>query len=91
MSSLLVPFLVLTVSLSIVTFLVYGFDKRRARRGGRRIRERTLHLLAAAGGWPGAFLGRRVFHHKTRKRVFTVVLWTVALLHLALWFLLLRG
>ena len=41
---------------SIVTFVVYGFDKRRAVHGGRRVPERTLHGLELLGGWPGALL-----------------------------------
>ena len=83
------PFLLLTLLVSLVTFLAYGLDKRRARRGGRRIPERTLQGLAAAGGWPGALLGRRLFRHKTRKRAFTLGLWAIAVGHLVLWMLLL--
>jgi uncharacterized membrane protein YsdA (DUF1294 family) len=32
-----------------------------------------LHLLAVMGGWPGAFLAQRLFHHKTEKRAFQCV------------------
>ncbi len=81
----LVVILAWYLALSGITFGVYGFDKRRARRGGRRVRERTLHLLALLGGWPGALLGRRHFHHKTLKRGFSAVLYATVLLHLALW------
>ena len=53
--------------INVVTFLVYGGDKRRAKRpGARRIPEKTLLLMAALGGSPGALAGMRVFHHKTR-------------------------
>jgi uncharacterized membrane protein YsdA (DUF1294 family) len=68
---------------SLVTFAAYGFDKRRAGTGGRRVPERTLHLLALAGGWPGAVLGQRHFRHKTRKVSFLVAFWAVVVLHLA--------
>lgn len=52
---------------SLVTFFVYGFDKRKAVFGGYRVSERTLHTLALAGGWPGAWAAQYVFRHKLRK------------------------
>ena len=55
---------------SIVTFFVFGIDKWKAKRGARRIRERTLFLLAAAGGSIGAWLGMKVWHHKTLHKSF---------------------
>ena len=70
--------------LSIITFVVYGLDKLAARRGGERIRERTLHLLALCGGWPGALAGQRLFRHKTRNRSFQVDFWLTVLLNGAL-------
>ena len=60
--------------LSVVTFAVYGWDKAQAQRAARRVPERSLHLLAVAGGFVGGWLGMFVFHHKTRKPVFKVVL-----------------
>jgi uncharacterized membrane protein YsdA (DUF1294 family) len=53
-------------TLSVLSFLLMGFDKGRARAGGRRVPERVLLLVAALGGAPGAVLGMYVFHHKTR-------------------------
>lgn len=85
MSEWVLPFLILTLAMSAVAFVAYGFDKRRARRGGRRVPERTLQGLAAAGGWPGALAGRRFFRHKTRKRAFSLGLYAITALHLALW------
>lgn len=84
-SPLALPFLILTLLVSVVTFAAYGIDKRRARRGARRIPERTLQGLAAAGGWVGALAGRRVFHHKTRKRTFSLGLYAIAAMHVVLW------
>ncbi len=71
--------------MSIVAFAMYGFDKRRARRGGRRIPEATLHLSEALFGWPGAFLAQQFFRHKTRKRSFLVVFWLIGIAHAAGW------
>lgn len=77
-------YLLVVVGMSLISFIVYGLDKRRAAKGGRRISERTLHLLALLGGWPGALLGQRRFRHKTVKLSFRIVFWLVVLLHLSL-------
>ena len=52
--------------LNVLAFCVYGFDKWSARRERRRVPEKTLFALALLGGSVGAFLGMRVFRHKTR-------------------------
>ncbi len=57
-----------------IAFAALGIDKRRARRGQRRIAERTLWGWAAAGGFVGAWLGASYFRHKTRKTSFRVKL-----------------
>ena len=69
---------------SLAAVLLYGIDKAAARRDRRRIRESTLHLVALAGGWPGALLARRAFRHKTRKQPFSAVLWGCMALNVAL-------
>ena len=51
---------------SLAAFIAMGADKRRARQGLWRVPEKTLFLLAALGGAPGAFLGMHLFHHKTK-------------------------
>lgn len=58
----------------LVTFALYGLDKRRARRGDRRVPESVLHAAALVGGFLGAWAGRAVFRHKTRDTGFLVVL-----------------
>ena len=77
----IVCYLVLVGATSCAAFILYGIDKRRAGTVARRIPERTLQLLALAGGWPGALLGQRVFRHKTRKIPFLIVFWLLAALH----------
>jgi uncharacterized membrane protein YsdA (DUF1294 family) len=65
--------------LSAVTFVVYGMDKSAAQGGRWRTPEATLHLLALAGGWPGALFAQRAFRHKTKKQPFRTIFWgTVA-------------
>ena len=68
----------------IVTFFWYGFDKGQSKRAGLRVPEMVLHLLALAGGFPGGWLGRLFFHHKTRKDAFLVILILATVLHLGL-------
>lgn len=57
--------------INVVSFCLFGLDKRRARHGGRRIPERHLLLAALAGGTAGALVGMYLFHHKTLHRRFT--------------------
>jgi len=52
--------------LSLLAFILMGYDKGRAKAGRRRVPERTLLLVAALGGAPGALLGMYLFRHKTR-------------------------
>ncbi|HZY41793.1 MAG TPA: DUF1294 domain-containing protein [Anaerolineae bacterium] len=78
------PYAVWLITLSVITFAWYGLDKGQSKRAGLRVPEIVLHLLALAGGFPGGWLGRALFHHKTRKSAFTVVLVLSTLLHLGL-------
>lgn len=56
-------------------------DKRRAGRGARRIRERTLASWALFGGWPGLLAGGIVYRHKTRATGFKVKAMVGAVAH----------
>ena len=63
------------LGINLVTFLVFGLDKWKARRkekkeSVRRVPEKTLFLLAALGGSIGALLGMKAFHHKTLHKSF---------------------
>lgn len=70
------------LAITLVTFAYYGYDKTRAKAGSRRVPELVLHLLALAGGSGGAYLGMRVFRHKTIKGNYQVVFWTIVVLQL---------
>jgi uncharacterized membrane protein YsdA (DUF1294 family) len=58
------------LALSLAAFILFAWDKRCAIVGRRRIPERTLLMLALAGGTPGAIAGQRLLRHKTRKEPF---------------------
>ena len=86
-SRLLVVFLLL----NLVSFLLFGLDKWKAMHGRWRIPESTLLLAAALGGSTGAFLGMKMFHHKTRKAKFYLgvpALWIIQVI--LLWYLMHR-
>lgn len=61
--------------MSMFTFALYGKDKSAARNKRWRVKERTLHLFALFGGWPGAMLGQQKFRHKTQKQPFRFIYW----------------
>ncbi len=66
---ILVYYLILV---NLTAFILYGTDKSYAKKGARRIPERTLLFWAWIGGSIGSFLGMKVFHHKTLKPKFAV-------------------
>ena len=53
------------IIINIVSFLVYGIDKWKAKQGSWRISEATLLMLAVIGGTIGTLLGMQVWRHKT--------------------------
>ena len=70
--------------INLLTFIVYGADKRRARKGKWRVPEKTLVLLPLLGGSIGALLGMRVFHHKTKHWYFVWGIPAILLAQIAL-------
>ena len=70
--------------INLLTFIVYGADKRRARKGKWRVPEKTLFLLPLLGGSIGALLGMWVFHHKTKHWYFVWGIPTILLAQIAL-------
>ena len=71
---------------NIVTMLVYGLDKLFARKGMRRISEKTLLSLAfLLGGW-GAMFGMVVFNHKTSKPRFRFLVPIFVLINIAMFY-----
>jgi uncharacterized membrane protein YsdA (DUF1294 family) len=68
---------------NLVTFLMFGLDKWKARRGARRIPEAWLLGLSFATGLFGAWIAMSLFRHKTRKTSFRVKMALVSIVNLA--------
>ena len=60
---------------STLTFILYAYDKSKAKRGAWRTPESTLHLFALAGGLPGAAIAQQTLRHKSQKKEFRFVFW----------------
>lgn len=57
-------------AINLITFIVYGADKYKAKKDKWRIPEATLLLMAVIGGSIGAWIGMKVWHHKTMHKKF---------------------
>ena len=78
--------IVLFIIFNIISFAVYGIDKLLARAGKKRISERTLLMIAIAGGSVGAVFAQKLFRHKTQK--FRYILWIILVIQFILFELL---
>lgn len=74
------------VFINVLTFLLYGIDKWKARRGKWRIPKETLIWLAIVGGSIGALLGMYLFRHKTKHKKFTLGIPAIFLIQMGLFY-----
>jgi uncharacterized membrane protein YsdA (DUF1294 family) len=72
-------------SFSLAAVLIYARDKLSAVRGSWRVPESSLHLIEAAGGWPGAFVAQQTMRHKTIKQGYQVIYWLIVASHVSFW------
>ena len=70
--------------INVVTFFMYGIDKWKAKKSKWRIRETALLGLAVLGGSIGAWLGMKVWHHKTQHKKFRYGVPAIIIVQLAL-------
>ncbi len=61
--------------MSLVAFIAYASDKKKAKRGVWRIPEKVLLLLGFLGGSVGALLAMKFLRHKTKHWYFWAVNW----------------
>lgn len=78
------------IIITLITFLVWGFDKFRAKFQQWRVPEKTLFGLIILGGGIGALLGISVFRHKTRKPEFKIIAIVSISVHTLIFFYLLQ-
>ena len=71
------------ILMNIVTFVLYGVDKLKAKRSKWRVSEATLLLFAVLGGSVGAWLGMKIWHHKTQHKKFKYGLPLIILIQIA--------
>ena len=72
------------IAINFVAFAAFGIDKARAEEGRRRTAEADLLFFAMLGGTAGAYAGRALFRHKTRKQPFSNRLFLIAVVQVAL-------
>lgn len=80
-------------TVTVITFLTYGYDKLIAGTGATRVPERILLALVFTRGTIGALLGMRLFHHKTSKESFLErfrLVVAVQIVVVASWYIFLR-
>ncbi|MBR5114377.1 MAG: DUF1294 domain-containing protein [Oscillospiraceae bacterium] len=66
--------------MSLITLILYGADKAKAKKHAWRIKEAVLLLFGLFGGALGGLIGMEVFRHKTKHWYF----WAVNILGLAI-------
>jgi uncharacterized membrane protein YsdA (DUF1294 family) len=71
-------------AINVIAFILYGLDKLWAKKGRWRVPERSLILIAAAGGSIGAIAAMKVWHHKTKHNKFRLGLPAILLAQIAL-------
>ena len=62
-----------------VGFVAMGLDKARAVSHEWRVAEKTLFIIALSGGSLGMVVGSWIFHHKTSKASFLMVLYSIVI------------
>lgn len=72
--------------INVITFLIYGIDKQKAKKDKWRVPERVLFLFSFLGGSIGALSGMKVFRHKTQKWKFKIGIPFILILQIVLSF-----
>ena len=81
---MVIEIIIIILVINVITFFTYGIDKWKAKHGKWRISEAALLLLAVFGGSIGAWLGMKVWHHKTMHLKFKYGIPAIFIIQIAL-------
>ena len=84
---MLKAFLIYFLCINILCFTLFGIDKRRAIKKKWRISESALLITSLLGGVVGGLIGMYVFHHKTRKTKFVILMPLILIVHVLVIFI----
>ena len=79
--------LIYLIFANLLSFLLMGLDKYKARKRLWRIKESTLFLTSVIGGSLGSLLGMFLFHHKTKHTKFLIGMPVILIVHISVLFL----
>ena len=72
------------LAINALSFSLYGIDKYKAKKNQWRISEATLLMMAVIGGSIGAWVGMRIWHHKTMHKKFKYGIPIIIIMQVAL-------
>ena len=72
------------LAINVITLILIGVDKLKAKKHWWRIPEATLLIMAGIGGSIGALSGMNLFHHKTMHKKFYIGVPTMLLLQISI-------
>ena len=79
--------LIYLIFANLLSFLLMGLDKYKARKRLWRIKESTIFLTSVIGGSLGSLLGMFLFHHKTKHTKFIIGMPVILIVHISVMFL----
>ena len=77
----------LILGINLLSFILMGIDKLKAIKNTYRISENTLILISIIGGGIGTLIGMILFHHKTKKLKFQILVPISILINIYLYYL----
>lgn len=91
MKIILYAAIIYLIIMNIAGFIAMGADKSKARKGARRIPEKTLFLYSIIGGSLGSWAGMYLFRHKTKHWYFVIFMPLILIAHIIIGVLVYRA